>query len=286
MTQLVVQSFYHIELLNTWNNKKYDAQIVGMVSPNTLNELDSAVNIRKEFFTDYNLGISKYMMLITDSTPIYVLKPIKSYDPVETDEENRFYVPLSLIDFSKSFEYIRAKRYDFTTYTGIKYFDTVLTEDKFLTEAETKISEVVGNLNIFTGDNVSSSVVTTDVLTTKDKLDLINRNRKIQIDFRENAIKQNKDSLEEMERNLYVKLKSAEKAEKDYETQKNQLLTQFNEINALRVSNEHENQILMGVKNIMIEMIGIIKAGNMSPESFPTFDELYNQAESVINDGE
>lgn len=277
MSKLDVNSFYHISLASPWLDKKYDVQITGISSVSTMNELDPTVNLKKEFFNSYNLSITKYLLLINDSTVIYVAKPIKQFDPVTIDIEKKIFIPETLIDFSETFKYSNSRRYSFDVVTGIKHFDSVLDENDFFERSISSIQKCINNIDDFAADTVGVQVRYTDLITTKQELDNIAKERKSIIDKRDMAIKQAKDNQEAMERNLYSKIKEAEKSAIDYEEQRVALTSQINSINSMQVQNELENIALTKIKKNMIEMINKIRDGQMSPESFPTFDELYQQ---------
>ncbi len=277
MSKLDVNSFYHISLASPWLDKKYDVQITGISSVSTMNELDPTVNLKKEFFNSYNLSITKYLLLINDSTVIYVAKPIKQFDPVIIDIEKKIFIPETLIDFSETFKYSNSRRYSFDVVTGIKHFDSVLDENDFFERSISSIQKCINNIDDFAADTVGVQVRYTDLITTKQELDGIAKERKSIIDKRDMAIKQAKDNQEAMERNLYSKIKEAERSAIEYEEQRVELTSQINSINSIQVQNELENIALIKIKKNMIEMINKIRDGQMSPESFPTFDELYQQ---------
>ena len=282
MSKLDVNSYYHISLDSTWIDKVYDVQITGISSIGTVNELDPSANIKKDFFTSYNLSISKYTMLITNSTVIYVAKIIKQYDPVVVETDKKVFIPETLIDFSSTYKYANARRYKFDVTTGIKHFDSILDENDFFEKSTTGIRTALNNMDEFAADTIGVSISYDELITTKSELANIEASRQDIIDRRDMALKQAKDNREAMERNLYSKMKESESAAKSYESKRVELTKQINSINALQTQNEMENVALTSIKRIMIEMINKIRDGQLSPESFPTFDELYQQVKNEL----
>lgn len=277
MSKLDVNSYYHVALASPWLDKVYDVQITGISSVSTMNELDPTANLKKEFFNSYNLSITKYLLLINDSTVIYVAKPIKRFEPVTVDVEKKIFIPETLIDFSSTYKYANSRRYSFDVVTGIKHFDSILDENEFFDRSITNIRKAINNLDDFAADTIGVQVSYTDLITTRKELDSIESDRTAIINKRDMAMKQAKDNQEAMERNLYSKTKEAERSAFAYEEQRVELVSQINSINAMQAQNEVENIALGKIKRIMIEMINKIRDGQMSPESFPTFDELYQQ---------
>ena len=278
ITSLAVQSHYHVEFYSPWSaDKSYDVQIVGMVNTTTIAELDSSYDLKKEYFTAYNLGVATFLRYINASTRIYVVRPIKSYDPTEVDDETSYFIPESLVDFTKSYQYLEAKRYTFTVETGIKKFSDVIVEDEFYTEARTKISKAVGALGLFIADKVSTDVGYTDVLTTQTVLDTLDTTRENLISLQTAATKQEKDNTEQLERNLYIQINKAQESKNAYDSAEATLHSQLNTVKAQEIENNNLNIHLTAIKTEMVEIISQIRSGVYAPENFPTFDELWDK---------
>jgi hypothetical protein len=282
LNSLTVSSYYHITLEKAWNADTYDVQIVGSGSRSTISELDASVDIKKTFFTDYNIGVTKYLLLITDSTIIYIVKPIKSYDPTEVDDDTKYYIPASIIDYTNSYQYIEAKKYNFEVKTDVRKLDSVLDEDTFIDSSESSIRKAVLNISDFAADTVSVDYDSTDVLTTQSVLDVMTANRDKLVTYRENADKQYRDNLEAKELNLYTKTQQVITAETEYETAKTSIISQVASVNSMQAANQEENEVLLKVKTIMEQIIVNIKAGTYSATDFPSFDELYAEAKQQI----
>lgn len=280
MFNLDVQSYYHIELVSPWTDKVYDVLITGIASRSTVSELDQSANLKKEFFTEYNLGISKYLLLITDSTVIYTAKAIKQYEPEEVNDEKSFFIPSSLIDYTKTYKYTNAKRYEFNIKAGLVKFDNVLAEDEFIKAVSNSIRKKFEDIEAFASDNLSIQALSTDVISTNEKLTSLESARKKAVDLKNQSAKQYQENIESMERNLYSKTIEMEKSKTEYEAQRVALLSQISEVNLLQSKNEQENLRLNKVKTVMIEMINRIKNGEFLPENFPDFQTIYDM---VVN---
>lgn len=279
---LDVKSFYHIELYDTWNDKKMDGVITGIVAPSNLNSIDPTFNLRTEYFVNYGLGISDYYRYISDSTIIYIVNPITSFDPKEYDESANYFIPDSLVDYTKTYKYSEARRYNFTINTGVKKFDTVIDENDFFNESISKIIETIGDIDLFIADTVSADISYVDVLTTEGSLSSIENERLRLVENKNNAIKENAINREEQIDRLYKSIDEQRKSEKEYREAKYNIETQLSLINEMRVENENNRAILNEVRQIMIEMISRIQSGELLPENFPSFEELYNQVEEDL----
>lgn len=287
-TDLKVQSYYHVALSSPWTDLDCDVKVTGITSISTLSELDPSYDIKAKYFNAYSLSISKYLLLITNSTVIYACRKIKSYDPIKIGEKSTdtIYIPASLIDFTKTYQFQEAKKYNFLVNTGMKKFDTVLDENDFFEDATNKLIKAINDIDEFVADNLNIQVSSTDVLTTDSVLDDIKAQQTELINRRDLALKQSKDNQEAAERNLYSKTKEAESASSEYREYKDRLVTQINEVGLLQAETELENNKLMYVKQVMQEICTKIRNGEYSASSFPSFDELYSDAANAIENGE
>jgi hypothetical protein len=275
---LLVNELYHIELQPRWG-KTYDIQIIGTISPDSLKEANTTVDIKKEFFDDYGIGISTYLLLITENTPIYMGRPIISYDPYEIDSSNvkQVYIPESLINFVRTYNYVLAKRYTFEVSAGVKRYKNILVEDQYYKDMRVKIAKALRTIEDLVADNLSTDITATEVLTTSKYLDTLDKDRKELVDKYKALSIQKQNNYEDEQRALYEQIIKTKTAETKYEEQKQHLLSQLNGISNIMAQNNEMNNILLRVKDIMREMIGKLKSGQMLPDDIPTFDNLYDE---------
>jgi hypothetical protein len=280
---LKINENYHVELQARWG-KSYEVKIDGMISPSSVEELSPTTDLKKEFFDDYGIGISTYLLLLSNSTKVYICREIVSFDPYETNDNDtqRIFIPESLIDNVKTYEYVLAKRYVFEVNTGIKRYKNILVEDQFFKDIRSKISEKVRSINDFIADNVSTDAIGVDVLVTGDYLDKIEALRKEMIDNRLSFSIQKQNSYEDDQRSLYEQLVRTKEAERKYEDQRVLLISQLEDITNQITQNDHINSILTRVKDIMREMLAKLKTGQILPDDIPTFDDLYSQVENEL----
>jgi hypothetical protein len=280
---LTVNGLYHVELQARWG-KSYDIRVVGTVSPSAVKDLDSTIDLKKEFFDDYGIGISSYLLLLPANTTIYIGRLITSYDPFEVSDSDseRVFIPESLINYSVTYSYVLAKKYIFEITTGVKRYKNVLEEDKFFKEIKPKIVNKLKTLEDFVADNVSTEVKDVDVLVTNKYLDNLDKERTTLINKYKVFTIQKQNNYDDEHRSLYEQIIKAQRAEDRYEEQRASLISQLTSISNLEAQNTHVNSILVRVKDIMREMIGKLKSSEMSPNDIPSFDDLYDQVEGEL----
>jgi hypothetical protein len=280
---LTVNGLYHVELQARWG-KSYDIRIIGTVSPSAVNDIDTSVDLKKEFFDDYGIGISSYLLLLPVNTTIYIGRPITSYDPFEVsiNDDERVFIPESLINYTTTYSYILAKKYVFEVTTGIKRYKNVLEEDAYFKEIKPKITKKIKTLEDFIADNVLTEVKDIDVLVTNQYLDSLDKERAILVNKYKTFSIQKQNNYDDEHRALYEQTIKAQKAETRFEEQRTSLIAQLAGISNLEAQNTHVNSILLRVKDIMREMIGKLKSGQIYPDDIPTFDDLYDQVEGEL----
>lgn len=280
---LTVNGLYHVELQARWG-KSYDIRVVGTVSPSSLKDIDATVDLKKEFFDDYEIGISSYLLLLPSNTTIYIGRPITSFDPFEVsiNDSERVYIPESLINSVNTYSYVLAKKYLFEITTGIKKYKNVLEEDKFFKEIKPKINNKLKTLEEFVADNIFTEISEVDVLVTNEYLDNLEKERITLLNKYKSFSIQKQNNYDDSYRALYEQTIKSQRAETRYEEQRTALINQLTNISNLEAQNTHVNNILLRVKDIMREMIGKLKSGQIAPDDIPSFDDLYDQVEGEL----
>jgi hypothetical protein len=282
--ELSINGLYHIELQSKWG-KSYDVKIEGTGSQASIQKLNPSANIKKEFFDDYAMSISTYLMLLPNNAVIYIGKPIIAFDPYKISEEDteKVFIPESLIDFSKTYNYITAKRYVFEIESGIKRYKNILEEDRYFKDIRGKISKKIKTIDDFVIDDISTDVKAIDILTTENYLDSLEKDRQKTLDQYKAFSIQKQSNYEDSQRSLYEQTIRAKEAERIYEERRALLLSQLSDISNKEAQNSHVNSILIHIENCIRELLGNLKNDpRFENENIPTFEELYEAAEEAI----
>jgi hypothetical protein len=273
---------YHVELQSKWG-KNYNVKVEGTTIPEGVQKLSTKTDLKKEFFDDYGLSISNYLLLMPANATVYFCRPIISFDPfeIDTQDSNRVFIPETLIDFVKTYVYVLAKRYVFEVSSGIKRYKNILAEDQYFKDTRVKISNKLKTIDDFITDNISTEIKGIDILTTNTILDEIDREKKKVLDQYKAFSIQKQMIYEDGQRALYEQTLKTAKAEKEYKEQKQLLENQLSDISNKEAQNAHINSILVEVKNNIRELLGILASDpRFENEHIPTFDELYEQVEN------
>jgi hypothetical protein len=280
---LSVNGLYHVELQVRWG-LSFDIRVDGTVSPSSLKDIDPSADLKKTYFDDYGIGISSYLLLMPGNTTIYIGRPILSYDPFEvsTNDGERIFIPESLINYVNTYSYILAKKYIFEITSGVKRYKNVLEEDRFFKDIKPKIANNLKTLEEFVADNISTEINDVDVLVTNGYLDNLDKERIKLVNKYKAFTIQKQNNYDDEHRSLYEQIIKTQRAEKLYEEQRTALISQLTSISNLEAQNTHVNSILIRVKDVMREMIGKLKSGEMNPDDIPSFDDLYDQVEGEM----
>jgi hypothetical protein len=280
---LIINEIYHIELQPRWG-KSYDVKVVGICGYDSIKAIDSAVNLKKDFFDDYGIGISTYLLLLTNNTPVYICRPIISYDPFEIEENDskRVFIPESIVSQVRTYTYTLAKRYIFEVSAGIKRYKNILAEDKYINDMRVKIGNELRGIEDLVADNISTDIKSVDVLVTGKYLDTLDKERQELLDKYKTLSIQKQNNYEDEQRSLYEQIVKTKHAETKYEELRQILIGQLDDIAEKASQNEEMNNILLRIKDIMREMIAKLKSGEMLPDEIPSFDNLYEEAEEEL----
>jgi hypothetical protein len=280
-----MNEIYHIELQSKWG-KSYDVKIEGTVSPAAVQKLQPTANLKKEFFDDYGLSISNYLLLLPSNATIYIGRHVRSFDPIEIDEQDneRAFIPETLIDYTKTYNYVRAKRYVFEISSGVKRYKNVLIEDNYFKDIRKKITDKLKTIDDFIIDDISTDVRGIDVLTTNTYLDELDKERQQLIEKYKTFIIQKQNNYEDEHRALYEQTIRAKEAETRYENKKTELMEQLKNIPNIAAENDRINNILIEVENCIYEILNILSSDpRFENENIPTYSELYERAQDIVN---
>lgn len=278
---------YNIKFLGSWSQFDGDYTFIGYSDPATVKILEPTADIFKTFFEDLGLDQSSYDMYVKPTTLVYIAYKLTSRDPVETDEETKFYIPSSLIDFSSSYGFVVGNRLSISVTSGVKVFNSSVDLDKFLTKTTNEIKSTIEKLDDYAGETISVSMRTSEALTTQSEVDLITKTREANVINKNKARQQYQLNIEASERNLYEKLQETQKSKERYDRLAIELSNKINQTEAMRVSNETEANTLNSVKNIMISMLSKLISGEIVISSLGetgaiAFDNLYSQAKESL----
>jgi len=271
--------YYHIKLYDPWN-LEYDGYIVGTVNKTTISTIDN-FDIRSTYFTDYNLGLATYLSTVTDTTPIYIINLIENKSPVNVGEEN-IYIPETLIDFNKTYQYLIGSIPSYNITINPKYFKSTLQENNYSKLSNNAIVKALNSVEPFVADTISVAYSSTSALITQDILDKYNRDTKEQLEYIKLAKLQTRTNDETRLSELYLKKEEFERAKVDYENKVDEYNVLIGEIAIAQVEINRENQILSGIRNVMIEIIDQIKTEQISVTDFPSFYEIYESVKQSM----
>lgn len=137
---------YQIVLSDIYNGSKFNVNIIGITDIDNVSKNDKDYNIYETYFSPIGLGITAYYTAITKETKIYICSPIKSFSPFNLTDE-KIFIPETLIDFSKSSEYVKALNISFNVYPIVRSMISDNTDrDKYISELVLSIKNRLNQL--------------------------------------------------------------------------------------------------------------------------------------------
>lgn len=130
---------YGLKLLEMFGGTLYNCVVIGTTNiDNVVNNQDE-YNIYTTYYKPLGLGLTTYYSTISESTPIYICKAVKSFEPFELEQDEKFFVPASLIDMEKSVEYVECNNLNIIIYPFIRRFATDVERDNYMTDLKSKV---------------------------------------------------------------------------------------------------------------------------------------------------
>jgi len=273
---------YYVPLIAPWDDMAYGGKIVATMNINTIGDIDE-FSIRNTFFIPKGIGMATYLATVRVETPIYMIQLIEQADPFRLDEKLKIFIPDSIIDHSRVYEFKIGRSVQFDMdFGGYRYFETPLDESQWARNAEVDLVKAVGNTETFIADIVSANYRAHDVLMTDADIDKFNETVKTLLTFRRDAELQVKINHELQQKEHYEQLQSMREAEKkanDAATRYNNLIV---EMAALQHQLQQEALILDGCKGIMNEMIMRLRSGLMQVHELTDFITYYNKVKGTL----
>lgn len=220
ITSVQLNRNYAIYLSDLYGSEKYNVQVVGTTTIDSLAKNAPDYNVYQTYFEPYGLGLATYYTAIQTDTVIYICVPITSLEPFSMDIDNKIYIPESIINLDKSSEYVKAYNINLNIYPIIKNFDTDDERDKYIEEIKEKVKNRLIALIDFNslGLEIDSSYAPI-YLTTEDVTD-INKERSDMYQEYLNRINKHNKALEESANSINKSIKEANEARVAYEEAK------------------------------------------------------------------
>jgi hypothetical protein len=280
MTQIKQGKYYNIALIDPYTSKgPLFVQVTAIIKPASI-ELFGENNIRDKFFSES--GILTYLSFVTENTDIYVCLPIKTTDPLEIDQGNTVFVPVSIIDFIESDEWRMKNRYSFNVEGITRYFENPLLEKAFSKSLSDKILDVLTNSADLGGDILSVSITGSEYLSSMNKILSENKLRnKVVMEKRE--VERNQETAE-IERREYALSRQIALEEKirEYEILYAGIQAKENELHQVIAESsvfvQKQAEIKHYMSLIMDYMMWIMKTHGLSEllEDLPSWETIYN----------
>ena len=183
VTVLEKDKYYKINFINKFVNKgPYTVRIVGSTNKNNIHTFNESFELRDTFFDE--VGFGTYLSFVDEYTEILICKVVKSYEPIELDDELIF-IPQSIINYDTTVEFLIARRYNLKLESFIRKFDDNAEELEFNKNLESIINKAINTTNELPNDVLHVSTLSNKLLISKDILESDARERMNVISKRE-----------------------------------------------------------------------------------------------------
>ena len=253
-----IGNYYYFKFSDEWASDFNGAyKIKGYSSPDVIATLSGGQSLFSLMFESRDLDSDKYYSFIDNSTLIFIATKLVTTDPIE-EEESTVYIPSSILNYNKSYEYTKANRLIYTFTSSPRIFDSELARNTFETESKNIVKKAIVGTTEFRVDNASITIEDTEVLTTQSEYNQFISKRIEENNKSTAAAIQAKVNREAAERKLYESALSMKNAKSDYETRYNELTSKINEANKIVQTNTEQKAVLANIKTYIIDVIADI----------------------------
>lgn len=138
---LHIGKLFNIKFRDQWKSFDADYRIVGVVLPETIEDVENDYKLYSTYFTDLGLGLTHYTSYISSDTEVYICNKVIGYgDTIEYDSSKSF-IPVTLVDFDNSSEIVEVYNYKFVASNIRRVFSNQYDKDKY----ENGITDVFKN---------------------------------------------------------------------------------------------------------------------------------------------
>jgi len=277
LTKLISGEYYNFKLGGVWNTS-FDVYYIGTTNINAVDSFNDKVNIRGEFFEPYNLGISTYLSFVSETTPILICKRVETRNPITVEDKPSLFLPITIIDSNESVRLLKCSDVSITINNIIQYFENSYDEITYMNDLINKIDAQLKDLPEMKSDLFELEYQLADVLYEEtfiqDKNEIKDFNKRKQ----ENIKLSQKRAYEEQINSYIVKSYEMNEKKNLYTQQAIMLQSQMKQLQSKESELSIKEMKLNAIKNRMIYIIEDIRAGRYNPLNFPTFQELWDNA--------
>ena len=208
---------YALYLLQLYGGTKNNVLVIGKTTIDNVVRNKDNYNIYQTYFEPIGLGLTSYYTAIQENTDIYICNPINSLEPLEVSDDKLF-IPSTLIDMSKSSEYVEVFNLNFNIYPIMKRFKSVDERDAYLTEIKNKIKGKLKELIDFSALDSEIETSYDTVYLTKEEIEFIENKVNAQKEYRDRIIREYRSRETEKEFQYNKALADMNRARDDYLT--------------------------------------------------------------------
>lgn len=173
MENIDIGKTYNLNFYSTWSSFNGDYRVIGITVPSAIEDVQSGYKLYPLFFEDLGLGISTYTSYIKSDTQILICNKVVGYgDAIEYEDEKTF-IPVSLIDFNESNEIVEVYEYKFVLSNIRRNFSSDDEKDTYERNIINEFKDEVMENDKFASSSASVQFAANKTFVSKDDADKI-----------------------------------------------------------------------------------------------------------------
>jgi hypothetical protein len=167
--KLIQSHYYNVNFSFPYTSKGPYFVQVNALTRKASTDVYGEFDVRGAFFS--NVGINTFLQMYNEETEVYICNAITSSDPIEVKTSENIFIPLSIIDFNTTKEYLEVDRFTLNIEGLTRRFERITDKIAFVNTLNDVVPDHLGNVDEFVGALLSCQVSEKQYLSSQDVID-------------------------------------------------------------------------------------------------------------------
>lgn len=240
ISDISFSKIYGIKILDLYGGEVHNCIVIGTTNIDNVSNNEDNYNIYETYFQPIGLGLTSYYTAIKNDTVIYICKKVDSLEPLTINDE-KFFIPATLIDYENSIEYVECTNFNFNIYPVIRRFVSENERDDYINEIRTKLTKTIKHLIDFSVLDNEIDISFSPIYLSKEDITAIEDKRTKAFNEYKHNLNNKQQFDREREKTYNTSLSNYNLARLDYEKKIKEYNNKLERLEML--INEYENKL-------------------------------------------
>ena len=167
---LKIDNFYKFYLLSVVPKPPaIMGKLTGKTTMDSSQYFSEDFNIPSKYLDEYGMSMRDFYEYFTDETEILIIHPLNSLNSLELSDEI-IYVPISIIDYTKSEDLLITKSFSFNISGINRYFENDSSLMKYIQNSTIELRKFLNNSSNFNSNTLQINQTNVDLIKTRSEI--------------------------------------------------------------------------------------------------------------------